>query len=42
MRNQLTVSWGVESFLVDYVEHTDAMFRQVDHAMLGPRPRPAR
>jgi pyruvate kinase len=35
VRNQLTVSWGVESFLVDYVEHTDAMFRQVDHAMLG-------
>jgi pyruvate kinase len=35
VRNQLTLSWGVESFLVDYVEHTDAMFRQVDHAMLG-------
>jgi pyruvate kinase len=35
VQNQLTVSWGVESFLVDYVEHTDAMFRQVDHAMLG-------
>jgi pyruvate kinase len=35
VRNQLTLSWGVETFLVDYVEHTDAMFRQVDHAMLG-------
>jgi pyruvate kinase len=35
VQNQLTVSWGVETFLVDYVEHTDAMFRQVDHAMLG-------
>jgi pyruvate kinase len=35
VRNQLTLSWGVESFLVDYVEHTDAMFRQVDHALLG-------
>jgi pyruvate kinase len=33
--HQLTLSWGVESFLVDYVEHTDAMFRQVDHALLG-------
>jgi pyruvate kinase len=35
VRNQLTLSWGVETFLVDYVEHTDAMFRQVDHALLG-------
>ena len=35
MQNQLSLSWGVETFLVDYVEHTDAMFRQVDHAMLG-------
>jgi pyruvate kinase len=35
VQNQLTLSWGVETFLVDYVEHTDAMFRQVDHAMLG-------
>ena len=35
VRQQLTLSWGVESFLVDYVQHTDDMFRQVDHAMLG-------
>ncbi|MDT5027317.1 MAG: pyruvate kinase [Micromonosporaceae bacterium] len=35
VRNQLTLSWGVETFVVDYVEHTDAMFRQVDHALLG-------
>jgi pyruvate kinase len=35
VQNQLSLSWGVETFLVDYVEHTDAMFRQVDHAMLG-------
>jgi pyruvate kinase len=35
VRRQLTLSWGVESFLVDFVEHTDDMFRQVDHAMLG-------
>jgi pyruvate kinase len=32
---QLSLSWGVEAFLVDYVQHTDDMFRQVDHAMLG-------
>lgn len=35
VRHQLTLSWGVETFLVDYVQHTDDMFRQVDHAMLG-------
>jgi len=35
VRDQLTLSWGVETFVVDYVEHTDAMFRQVDHALLG-------
>ena len=35
VQNQLSLSWGVETFLVDSVEHTDAMFRQVDHAMLG-------
>jgi pyruvate kinase len=35
VRNQLTLSWGVETFLVDFVSHTDAMFRQVDQALLG-------
>jgi pyruvate kinase len=35
VRNQLTLSWGVETFLVDYVQHTDAMFKQVDQALLG-------
>jgi pyruvate kinase len=35
VRNQLTLSWGVETFLVDSVAHTDDMFRQVDHALLG-------
>ena len=35
VRNQLTLSWGVETFLVPYVEHTDDMFRQVDQALLG-------
>jgi pyruvate kinase len=35
VRNQLAMSWGVETFLVDYVESTDAMVRQVDHAMLS-------
>ena len=35
VQNQLTLAWGVETFLVDYVEHTDDMFQQVDHALLG-------
>ncbi len=35
VQNQLALSWGVESFLVDFVEHTDDMFQQVDHALLG-------
>ncbi|MET7760815.1 pyruvate kinase [Streptomyces sp. NPDC005393] len=29
-RNQLTLSWGVESFVVPYVENTDAMVDLVD------------
>jgi pyruvate kinase len=35
VRDQLALSWGVETFLVDYVMHTDEMFRQVDQALLG-------
>jgi pyruvate kinase len=35
VRNRLTLSWGVETFLVAYVQHTDDMFRQVDQALLG-------
>jgi pyruvate kinase len=35
VRRQLALSWGVETFVVDYVRHTDDMFRQVDQAMLG-------
>jgi pyruvate kinase len=34
VRNQLALSWGVETFLVAMVTHTDAMFRQVDAALL--------
>jgi len=36
-RNQLALCWGVESFLVPYVEHTDDMFHQVDQSLLGLR-----
>jgi pyruvate kinase len=35
VRNQLALSWGVETFLVESVKHTDTMFQQVDQALLG-------
>ena len=35
VRNQLALSWGVESHLVPPVRHTDEMFQQVDQAMLA-------
>ncbi|MEV0157556.1 pyruvate kinase [Micromonospora sp. NPDC050686] len=35
VRNQLALCWGVETFLMPFVEHTDDMFRQVDQALLG-------
>jgi pyruvate kinase len=34
VRSQLTMSWGVETFLGAPVEHTDEMVRQVDEALL--------
>ncbi|MFZ2503968.1 MAG: pyruvate kinase [Nocardioides sp.] len=33
-RSQLAVSWGVETFKMTDVEHTDEMVRQVDEALL--------
>jgi pyruvate kinase len=33
-RSQLAMSWGVETFKTDEVEHTDEMVRQVDEALL--------
>jgi pyruvate kinase len=35
VRNQLTLTWGTETFLVPWVDTTDAMVRQVDQAMLS-------
>ena len=35
VRSQLALVWGVETFLVPTVQHTDEMVRQVDHAMLS-------
>jgi pyruvate kinase len=34
VRSQLALVWGVETFLVPPVQHTDEMVRQVDSAML--------
>jgi pyruvate kinase len=34
VRSQLALVWGVETFLVPQVQHTDEMVRQVDSAML--------
>ncbi len=35
VRSQLALTWGVETFLVPAVQHTDDMVRQVDTSMLG-------
>ncbi len=35
VRSQLALSWGVETFLVPAVEHTDDMVQQVDFSLLS-------
>ena len=35
VRSQLALTWGTETFLTEYVMHTDDMVRQVDQALLG-------
>jgi pyruvate kinase len=35
VRSQLSLVWGVETFLTPVVKHTDDMVRQVDQALLG-------
>ncbi len=35
IRRRMALSWGVESYLVDPVTHTDDMFGQVDDILLG-------
>ena len=34
VRSWLSMAWGVETFIGEYVEHTDEMVRQVDEALL--------
>lgn len=33
VRNQMALSWGTDSYLVEHVDHTDAMFQLVDKTM---------
>ena len=35
IRRRLALTWGVQTYLVDRVTHTDAMFGQVDTILLG-------
>jgi len=35
IRRRLALTWGIETFLVDRVTHTDRMFVQVDDILLG-------
>ncbi len=35
IQRRMALNWGIESFVVDRVTHTDAMFRQVDEILLA-------
>ena len=35
IRRRMALFWGIESFVVDRVTHTDAMYHQVDEVLLG-------
>ncbi|MGL5858450.1 MAG: pyruvate kinase [Angustibacter sp.] len=35
VRSQLSMTWGVETFLTSFVKHTDEMAMQVDQVLLG-------
>jgi pyruvate kinase len=35
IRRRMALFWGIESFVVDRVTHTDAMYHQVDDVLLG-------
>ena len=34
IRRRMSLTWGIQSFLVDMVTHTDSMYRQVDDILL--------
>ncbi len=35
IRRRMALTWGIESFLVDRVPHTDAMYEQVDNILIS-------
>ncbi|MDM4764055.1 pyruvate kinase [Galbitalea sp. SE-J8] len=35
IQRRMSLTWGIEAFLVDRVTHTDAMYHQVDEILLG-------
>ncbi|MFM6975086.1 MAG: pyruvate kinase [Agromyces sp.] len=35
IRRRLSLTWGIQAFMVDSVTHTDEMYRQVDDFLLG-------
>ena len=35
IRRRMSLIWGIESFVVERVTHTDAMYKQVDEVLLG-------
>jgi len=35
IRRRMALTWGIESFLVPRVTHTDAMYMQVDEVLIG-------
>ncbi len=35
IRRRMNLTWGIESFLVERVNHTDAMYRQVDETLIA-------
>jgi pyruvate kinase len=35
IRRRMALYWGIQSFLVDPVQHTDEMFIEVDEQLLG-------
>ena len=37
IRRRLSLNWGITSFLVDRVLHTDEMYKQVDDMLLGQK-----
>ena len=37
IRRRMNLTWGIESFIVERVQHTDAMYKQVDEILLSKK-----